>query len=163
MRVYRLALLCALMGCALPKLELVDDGSGGSGSGGEQADEGCPGLALQYDQTVTHTFSIEDNPIAGDTCDLMDVGPISGFHRAIYQIEVVDPEEVNVVVTPLDGGTFVIEAYATCPPADDAGDMCNGSETPGDAVSLVGPGSLKTVIVWGDEGRYELVAYLTDP
>jgi hypothetical protein len=41
--------------------------------------------------------------------------------------------------------------------------MCNTSVAPGEPVSIIGPANLPYIVVWGDEGRYEVTAYLTAP
>ena len=155
---HRAIVLLMVAGCALPEVELVET----TQSVDEQTeDHGCRGFKLEYDDTVEHTFSIDDNPMVDETCE---TPPVSGLRQAFYRVEALGAGANTVVdVDPLDEGTFIIEAYDSCPiinSDDHDGDMCTRSSTPGGAVRIDGEATLEVVVVWGDLGRYNIRAFL---
>ena len=152
--------LLALGGCVLPEVEKIDGATGGGGVGGgggaePTEDHACPGLFLDFDADVTHTFSIDDNPISDDTCD-----GESGFHRAIYRVTPTPGQDVRVTVQPLDGGTFVIEGYFQCPITSETAGQCYRSMFPGDQAFIDTEATGNTIRIWGSGGRYEVTLHL---
>lgn len=148
-----------LGGCVLPEVDKIDGATGGGGTGGSvegTEDHGCPGLFLDFDADVTHTFTIDDNPIGADTCD-----GESGLHEAIYRITPTPGQDVRVTVQPLDDGIFVIEGYFQCPINSGAADQCSRSMFPGGEVVLDTEATGNTIRIWGTQGRYQVNLFLS--